>query len=168
MKRNVLFALMLSVPGLASAQRNVPAYSAPSLQGLCVTPIVNYWSAGRPDQVATTYAANAVVQVAQSMNLQQVDPKSCRLVTQVQGVHIRVGDGNILTTMLHVALPNARVTQAATLGGNAYKTDLRTQVLLTSLQDTRVFENLNESANAISTSLNTLIRQALGAKLPRP
>ena len=171
MKRNVLFALTalgLSSLNLAGAQRTAPAYSAPNLQGLCITPIVNYWSAGRPDQVATNYAANTVAQIAQSMNLRQVDPRSCKLVTQVQGMHIRVGDGNVLTTMLHVAVPNARITQAATLGGSTYKSDLRTQVYLTTLQDTRVFANLNESANAIGTSLNNLMRQMMNTRLPRP
>ncbi|GGK35823.1 hypothetical protein GCM10008955_32220 [Deinococcus malanensis] len=168
MTRKLLCTLLLTTLSAAGAQRPAPAYSASNLQGLCLTPIVSFWSAGKADQVATRYGMESFVQLAQALNLRPVDPRGCKLVTHVQGTHVRAGNANVLTTMLHVVIPNARVTQAATYSGNTYRTDLRTQVYLTTIQDTRVFADLGQSAAAINTSLRNLLQQIVSTKLPRP
>ena len=165
--KGLSFASM-TLLGAAGAQSLVPAYSAATLQGLCLTPIVSYFSAGRADQVATQYGRESFGQLAQALNLRPVDPRGCKLVTHIQGTHVRAGNVNVLTTMLHVVIPNARVTQAATYSGNAYKTDLRTQVYLTTIQDTRVFAELGQSGPAINTSLKNLLQQLVNTRLPRP
>lgn len=168
MTKKVLGTLLLTTLSAAGAQRLAPAYSASNMQGLCLTPIVSFWSAGKADQIATRYGMESFEQLARDLNLRPVDPRGCKLVTHVQGTHVRAGNVHVLTTMLHVVIPNARVTQAATYSGNTYKTDLRTQVYLTTIQDTRVFANLGESAAAINTSLKNLTRQIVDTRLPRP